>query len=56
MKERKNKRIDEKKLKKYIIIEITKDLCFTEKIIVKIFLRLFIRIYKEGINFGFNNK
>lgn len=41
---------------KNIIKEISKDLKFWEKIIVRMNKRLFIKIYKIGITFGFNNK
>ena len=39
-----------------VINEISKDLKFWEKIIVRMNKRLFIKIYKIGITFGFNNK
>ena len=39
-----------------VINEISKDLKFCEKIIVRMNKRLFIKIYKIGITFGFNNK
>ena len=41
---------------KNIVNEIVKDLKFWEKIIVRMNKRLFIKIYKIGITFGFNNK
>ena len=41
---------------KNIVNEISKDLKFWEKIIVRMNKRLFIKIYKIGITFGFNNK
>ncbi len=39
-----------------VLKEITKELNFVERIIVKIFSSTFIKVYKIGINFGFNNK
>lgn len=36
--------------------EIGKKLNFKEKIIIHIFRKTFIKIYKLGITFGFNNK
>ena len=39
-----------------VINEISKDLKFYEKIVVRMNKRLFIKIYKIGITFGFNNK
>ena len=35
---------------------VVKELNFVEKIIVKIFRKTFIKIYKLGITFGYNNK
>ncbi len=35
---------------------VEKELNFVEKIIVKVFRRTFIKIYKIGITYGFNNK
>lgn len=39
-----------------IIEEIIKECKWYEKIVVKVFKRLFIKCYKIGIAFGFNNK
>ena len=36
--------------------EVLKELNFAEKIIVKVFTKTFIKIYKLGITFGFNNR
>lgn len=35
---------------------VVKKLNFAEKIIVKIFRKTFVKIYKLGITFGYNNK
>lgn len=36
--------------------EIIKELNWRERIIVKVFAKTFVKIYKIGITFGFNNK
>lgn len=36
--------------------EVLKELNIVEKIIVKLFTKTFIKIYKIGITYGFNNK
>ncbi len=36
--------------------EIIKELNWKERIIVKVFAKTFVKIYKIGITFGFNNK
>lgn len=36
--------------------EVIKELNFVERIIVKIFTKTFIKVYKIGITYGFNNK
>ena len=36
--------------------EVLKELSFVEKIIVKLFTKTFIKVYKIGITYGFNNK
>lgn len=36
--------------------DVVKELNLPEKIIVKIFRKTFIKIYKLGITFGYNNK
>lgn len=41
---------------KNVINEISKDLKFWERVIVRMNKKLFIKIYKIGITFGFNNK
>ncbi len=38
------------------IEDVIKELNWKEKIIIKIFSKTFIKIYKLGITFGFNNK
>ena len=38
------------------IEEIVKDLSLYERIILKIHKKLFIKVYKLGITFGFNSK
>jgi len=38
------------------IENVIKELNWKEKIIIKIFSKTFIKIYKLGITFGFNNK
>lgn len=38
------------------IEKLIKELNWKEKIIIKIFSKTFIKIYKLGITFGFNNK
>lgn len=43
-------------MEKYVVKEISKNLKLYEKIIVRIFKKQFVRVYKLGINFGFNNK
>lgn len=39
-----------------LIKEIMKELKWKERIIVKVFKDIFIKIYKIGITYGFNNK
>ena len=36
--------------------EVMKELNFVEKIVVKVFKKTFIKVYKIGITYGFNNK
>ena len=36
--------------------EVVKELNFVERIIVKMFYKTFIKVYKIGITYGFNNK
>lgn len=43
-------------MEKYVVKEISKNLKLYEKIIVTIFKKTFIKVYKLGITFGFNNK
>lgn len=35
---------------------VGKELNFVERIIIKIFTKTFIKVYKIGITYGFNNK
>ena len=35
---------------------VLKELSIVEKIIVKLFTKTFIKVYKIGITYGFNNK
>lgn len=39
-----------------IVKEIIKDLNLRERIIVVLFKKIFLKVYKKGITFGFNNK
>lgn len=41
---------------KHEIIFIKKELNFWERILFKVFKKTFVKIYKIGITFGFNNK
>lgn len=43
-------------MKNIILSEITKGLKLRERIIAKIFKRTFIKVYKIGITYGFNNR
>lgn len=45
-----------KKIEKVILKEIMKELNKGERIKVKLFSKLFIKVYKLGITNGFNNK
>ena len=36
--------------------EVLKELNFVEKIIVKLFTKTFVKVYKIGITYGFNSK
>lgn len=36
--------------------EIIKELNWKERIVVKLFAKTFVKVYKLGITFGFNNK
>lgn len=35
---------------------VVKELNFVERIVVKMFKKTFIKVYKIGITYGFNNK
>ena len=39
-----------------IVKEIIKDLSWIERIVVVLFKKIFLKVYKKGITFGFNNK
>lgn len=44
-------------MKKNVVKDVVlKELNFAEKIIVKLFTKTFIKVYKIGITYGFNNK
>lgn len=43
-------------MKNVVEDEIVEELNFMERIIVKIFTKTFIKVYKIGITYGFNNK
>lgn len=43
-------------MKNVVKNDALKELNFAEKIIVKIFRKTFVKIYKLGITFGFNNR
>ena len=39
-----------------IVKEIIKDLSWIERIVVVLFKKILLKVYKKGITFGFNNK
>jgi len=39
-----------------IVKEIVKELNWRERIVVVLFRKIFLKVYKKGITFGFNNK
>lgn len=43
-------------MKNVVEDEMVEELNFVERIIVKIFRKTFIKVYKIGITYGFNNK
>ena len=43
-------------MKDVVLNEIKNELNWKEKIIVKLFSKIFIKVYKIGITYGFNNK
>ena len=45
-----------RKTENIVLDDITKELNYMEGIIVKIFSKIFIKVYKIGIMYGFNNK
>lgn len=42
--------------KDVVLNEVKKDLNCRERIVVHIFKKIFVKAYKIGITFGFNNK
>lgn len=43
-------------MKNNIVKEIIKDLNWRERIVVVLLKKIFLKVYKSGITFGFNNK
>lgn len=43
-------------MKDVVLDEVKKELNWKERIIIKIFTKTIIKIYKIGITYGFNNK
>lgn len=43
-------------MKDVVLDEVKKELNWRERIVVKLFKRTIIKIYKMGITYGFNNK
>ena len=43
-------------MEKEIVEEICKKLKWYERVVVRLFSKTFVRVYKLGITFGFNNK
>lgn len=43
-------------VEKDVAMEIEKDLNWKERIVVRMFKKSFIKVYKLGITYGFNNK
>ena len=43
-------------VEKDVAMEIEKDLNWKERIVVKMFKKSFMKVYKLGITYGFNNK
>ena len=46
----------EKNVEKDVAMEIEKVLNWKERIVVKMFKKSFMKVYKLGITYGFNNK
>lgn len=42
--------------KKDVAMEVMKELNWKERIVVRMFKKSFIKVYKLGITYGFNNK
>lgn len=43
-------------MEKLIVKEICKNLKWYERVVVRLFSKTFVKTYKLGITFGFNNK
>ena len=43
-------------MKNVVKDDVVKELNFLERIVVKMFKKTFIKVYKIGITYGFNNK
>lgn len=43
-------------MKDVVLNEVIKELNWREKIIVKMLAKIFYKVYKLGVTFGFNNK
>ncbi len=43
-------------MEKEFVEEIMRECNWKEKIIIKVFFKLFVKVYKIGITYGFNNK
>ena len=43
-------------VEKDVVMKIEKDLNWKERIVVRMFKKSFIKVYKLGITYGFNNK
>ena len=43
-------------MKDVVLNEVMKELSWRERIVVKMFSKVFYKLYKIGITYGFNNK
>lgn len=43
-------------MKNVVLNEVMKELNWREKLITKLFDKTFIKVYKIGVTYGFNNK
>lgn len=43
-------------MKDVVLNEVKKELNWKERVVVKIFKKSFIKVYKIGITYGFNNR